>query len=113
MKNINIKKGFPVFTENPVVGGPYELRSFVLKEVIYVMFLTSLRNIWAIRPLTLPFGLVEVIKFNFLTSLRKLWAIRTTFVCPSGSDIRIVSHFVAKLLGHTSAYATVCPQGSD
>ena len=21
MKNINIKKGFPVFTENPVVGG--------------------------------------------------------------------------------------------
>ena len=51
MKNINIKKGFPVFTENPVVGGPYELRSFVLKEVIYVMFLTSLRNIWAILDL--------------------------------------------------------------
>ena len=51
MKNINIKKGFPVFTENPVVGGPYELRSFGLKEVIYVMFLTSLRNIWAILDL--------------------------------------------------------------
>ena len=51
MKNINIKKGFPVFTENPVVGGPYELRSFVLKEVIYVMFLTSLRNSWAILDL--------------------------------------------------------------
>ena len=48
---------------------------FVLVEVIYVMFLTSLRNYWAIRPLTLPFGLEEVIKFNFLTSLRKLWAI--------------------------------------
>ena len=51
MKNINTKKGFPVFTENPVVGRPYELRSFVLKEVIYVMFLTSLRNIWAILDL--------------------------------------------------------------
>ena len=47
-----------------------------------------------------PFGLEEVIKFNFLTSLRKLWTIRTKFVCPGGSDIRIVSHFVAKLLGH-------------
>ena len=48
---------------------------FGLEEVIKFNFLTSLRNYWAIRPLTLPFGLEEVIKFNFLTSLRKLWAI--------------------------------------
>ena len=51
MKNINIKKGFPLFTENPVVGGPYELRSFGLVEVIKFNFLTSLRNYWAILDL--------------------------------------------------------------
>ena len=41
----------PVFTENPVVGGPYELRSFGLVEVIKFNFLTSLRNYWAILDL--------------------------------------------------------------
>ena len=45
---------------------------------------------------------------------KSLWARRRLrSVWPGGSDIRIVSHFVAKLLGHTSAYATVWPIGSD
>ena len=35
----------------------------------------SLRNCWAMRPLTLPLGLLEVIYIQFLTSLRKYWAI--------------------------------------
>ena len=38
--------------------------------------LASLRNDWAIRPLKLPFGLEEVIYIQFLTSLRNCWAIQ-------------------------------------
>ena len=47
----------------------------MLYLALFVEYFLEIGKNWAIRPLTLPFGLLEVIYIQFLTSLRKYWAI--------------------------------------